>query len=188
FPHANVFYSWGYCDTDFNQVKTISSAELAAISEGAAQPFRDGSLFRGTAESIHGKEASAVFVVSDGKLKPIKSAAIYQALYNDPNWSLVTWVPDDLLSKFAYELGTAVDSSAIHPNGSLVRYVGEEMIYLIDNGQKRAFSSTVALLANGYDLNKIVVIPTSEVYIDGSAIGSLADELTTPIFTTALIK
>ncbi len=138
-------------------------------------------MFRGTATSLHGKESSAVFYVEDSKLRPVLSGEIYQSLFNDPGWNLVTWVPDDLLSKFEYSLGENVSSNNLHPNGSLVRYEDSSAVYLIENGKKRQFNSWDALVANGYANRKILLIPASEIYVTDQAIGSLAETLVTPV-------
>lgn len=181
FPHYNVYLSQGY-PANFSTVKTVSSSDLASYTDGTAVPFRDGSLFRGIATSLHGKDASAVFVVSDGKLRPIKSAEIYQALYNDANWNYVTWVPDDLLSKFNYTLGDDVTSSAIHPNGSIIKYAGSGALYLIQNGLKRAFTSWDAYTANRFDKSNAIVpvLTVTESYSDGSNISGAESALVTP--------
>ena len=180
FPHLAVYQSWSY-PSDFSTVKLISSIELAIYPEGDPVPFRNGSMFRGTATSLHGKESSAVFYVEDSKLRPVLSGEIYQSLFNDPGWNLVTWVPDDLLSKFEYSLGENVSSNNLHPNGSLVRYEDSSAVYLIENGKKRQFNSWDALVANGYANRKILLIPASEIYVTDQAIGSLAETLVTPV-------
>ncbi len=180
FPHLAVYTSWAYPD-DFSTVKTISSADFNAFEEGDPVPFRDGSMFRGTAASLHGKAASAVFYVEDGKLRPVNSGEVYQELFNDPGWGLVTWVPDDLLSKFEYSLGENLVSSDIHPNGALVKYADSAAVYLIENGQKRQFTSWDAVVDNGYQKKKIHIIPASETYVTADSIGSLAESLITPV-------
>lgn len=184
FPHLGVYQSWSYAE-DFSTVKTISSADLQTFSEGDPVPFRDGSLFRGTATSLYGKDSSAVFYVEDNKLRAIKSGEIYQQLFNDPNWELVTWMPDDLLSKFAYPLGDLIASADVHPNGSLVKYADSAAVYLIEGGKKRSFTSWSALTANGYGNRKIFTIPSTETYEDGAVVGSLAETLTTPVIAAA---
>ena len=178
FPHNNVYLSWGY-PADFSSVKTVSASELAAYTDDNAVPFRDGSLFRGTAASLHGKEASCVFAVSDAVLRPVKSAEIYQALYNDADFSLVTWVPDDLLSKFNYTIGVDVESSSAHLNGDLVKYEGESQVYLVVNGEKRAISS-VAIEANRLQNHNVISIAASESYGSGSAITGAESAIISP--------
>jgi len=180
FPHLAVYISWAYPD-DFSTVKTISSTDFNEFEDGDPVPFRDGSMFRGTAASLHGKAASAVFYVEDNKLRAVNSGEVYQALFNDPDWNLVTWVPDDLLSKFDYSLGENLVSIDVHPNGSLVKYEDSAAVYLIENGQKRQFNSWDALVDNGYRYKKIHVVQTSETYVTADSIGSLAESLTTPV-------
>jgi len=184
FPHSNVYHSWGY-PSDFSTVKTVTADELAEYDDGSAVPFRDGSLFRGTSSSLHGKDASCVFVVEDGLLRPIISADVYQELYDDPDWSYVTWVPDDLLSKFNYPLGDVVESSDVHTNGTLVKYADSSTIYLIEDGVKRAFTSWDALVANQYYENgaftvPMVTIADTETYEDGDNITGAETALLTP--------
>ena len=178
-PHSAVYHSWGL-PSDFSTVKTVSAAELNSCSEGDAAPFRDGSMFRGTASSVHGKDASAVFFVSDGKLRPIKSGEIYQQLFNDTKWTRVVWVPDDLLSKFAYPLGDIIDNSAIHLSGSIVKYADSPAVYLLENGKKRIFTSWDNFLGNGYKKTSIITISKIEKYEDGGVVSSIAEELNLP--------
>ncbi|MBU4369185.1 hypothetical protein KKG58_00295, partial [Patescibacteria group bacterium] len=184
FPHFAVYTSWAYPE-DFSTVKTLSSADFNTFAEGDPVPFKDGSMFRGTSASLHGKAASAVFYVEDSKLRAVNSGEVYQSLFNDPGWSLVTWVPDDLLSKFEYSLGENLVSTALHPSGCLVKYTDSPAVYLIENGKKRQFNSWDTLVDNGYRKKKIHIIPASEIYVTADSIGSLAESLTTPVIATA---
>ena len=115
-PHESVYFSYGY--TDFSQVRTLG---LSQFELTAPLSFPDGMLFRGTAAGIGGKDRRAVFVVEDGKLRPIISGDVYQKMYNDPKWSRVTWIPDDLLSKFSYPLGVDWTDPNQLPSGTVVR-------------------------------------------------------------------
>ncbi|TSC94873.1 MAG: Wsc4p [Parcubacteria group bacterium Athens1014_10] len=179
FPHSAVYHSWGL-PSDFSTVKTVSTYDLNVCSEGDVVSFRDGSMFRGTAKSVYGKDASAVFFVSDNKLRAIKSGEIYQKLFNDQKWTRVTWVPDDLLSKFAYPLGDLIDSSMSRPNGCIVKYADFSAIYLIENGKKRGFKSWDNFLNNGYKKSLIITIPKIENYTDGEMISSLVESINLP--------
>ena len=179
FPHSAVYHSWGL-PSNFSTVKTISVSQFNSCLEGDTVPFRDGSMFRGKTKSLYGKEASAVFFVSDGKLKPVKSAQIYQTLFKDSKWTRVTWVPDDLLSKFAYPLGDVIDSTTAHPNGSLVKYADSPAVYLVENGKKRLFTSMNNLTGNGYKKSLIVIIPKTEAYSGGGTISEIIESLNLP--------
>ena len=177
FPHISVYTSWDYPE-DFSTVQTVS--DLSDYSEGDAVPLRDGSLFRGKTTSLHGKEASCVFFVSDGKLRPIKSGAIYQELFVDPDWEKIIWVPDDLLSKFEYSLGDTIESSTVHPNGCLIRYAGQSDIYLIEQGKKRQIISSEVFENNHFKWSDVVEVDLTETYEDGSAISAVESNLITP--------
>jgi len=184
FPHANVYHSWGY-PADFSTVKTVSASELNAYEEGNPVPFRDGSLFRGTTTSFEGYDKTAVFYVEDAKIRPIKSAEIYQELFDDPNWELVTWVPDDLLSKFAYPEGSMIESADKHPDGCLVKYEDSDTIYLIQDGKKREITPE-AIEANRLSNYKIFTISEDETYPDGTKITGAEEALLTPGWSTVV--
>jgi len=183
-PHLNVYLSWGY-PSNFSTVKTVSAADLALYADDNAVPFRDGAMFRGTAQSLGGKEASAVFYVEDAQLRAIKSAEIYQALFNDANWTKVTWVPDDLLTKFNYPMGTNIESSATHPDGCLIKYTGTTQVYLIQDGKKRAVSAA-AMTANQLNAANVITIAATETYTDGTAITGAESAILTPGWATTV--
>ena len=180
FPHIAVYNSWNYPD-DFSSVKTVSDSDLIDFPEGDAVPFRDGSMFRGTTTSLHGQSASAVFYVEDTILRPVQSGEIYQELFDDEDWDLVTWVPDDLLDKFEYPLGETVASVDTHPNGCLVKYTDSPAVYLVSNGELKPFASWVALVSNKYEGQKIFTMPITETYTIADPITILAETLTTPV-------
>jgi hypothetical protein len=181
FPHANVYWSWGY--KDWSGVKVVSASDLAAYADGNPMPFRDGSLFRGKSSGLHGYPANAVYYVENATLRPIKSASIYQALFKDPQWKKVTWIPDDILDKFQYPLGSMIESAEKHPNGCLVKYEGETQVYLIQDGKKRAISDA-GFVANRFRTKDIITISASEVYPDGDPITGKEEALLTPGWTT----
>lgn len=180
FPHIAVYNSWNY-PQDFSSVKTVSDSDLINFPEGDAVPFRDGSMFRGTTLSLHGQSASAVFYVEDATLRPVQSGEIYQELFNDSDWELVTWVPDDLLDKFEYPLGETIASADTHPNGCLVKYTDSSAVYLVSNGELKPFASWSALTSNKYDNQKIFTIPVTEIYVMADVITILAGSLITPV-------
>jgi len=58
-----------------------------------------------------------------------------------------------------------------YPNGSLLQAEGEDGVWLIQDGKKRAFSSKIALTSR-YDPNKVIVVSKSDLekYITGDPI------------------
>lgn len=178
FPHANVYLSWGY-PSDFSTVKTVSASELAAYTDANSMPFRDGSLFRGMGEGLYEYAAEAVYYVEGAKIRPVYSGDVYQSLFADSDWSKVTWVPDDLLSKFSYDVGDMLQETSTHPDGSLVTYAGDNQIYLLEDGNKRAVSDA-AFSANQYNESNVIEIDAGESYADGSAVTGVESGLLTP--------
>jgi len=178
FPHANVYLSWGY-DADYATVKTVSSSELAAYADANAMPFRDGALFRGTAASLGDKEATAVFYVENSVLRPVLSEQVYQGLFSDTDWAKVTWVPDDLLTKFNYDMGENLTTSSTHPDGVVFQYSGSTQKYVVEDGKKRALSEA-AFTANRYRAVDVLTLETSETYADGTSITGVESGILTP--------
>lgn len=56
-------------------------------------------------------------------------------------------------------------SSKMLADGSLIRSVNSEKIYLIENGQKRWITDSATFVSRGYDWNKVIVISEMESYI-----------------------
>ena len=178
FPHANVYHSWGY-DASYATVKTVSSSELAAYADANAMPFRDGALFRGTAASLGDKDATAVFYVENAVLRPVLSEQVYQGLFSDTSWSKVTWVPDDLLTKFNYDMGENLTTSATHPDGVVFKYSGTVQKYVVEGGLKRAISDA-AFTANRYREADVLTLEADETYADGTSVTGVESGLLTP--------
>jgi hypothetical protein len=179
FPHQAVYHSWGF-PADYSTVKIITAAELAAYSIGNPMPFRDGSLFRGVTSSLYGRPTPTVFYVENATLRPIISGAVYKALFNDLTYSRVVWVPSDLLDKFAYPMGSTIESSATYPAGLFVKY-GDRYGLTTATGV-RYFADDAAITANRYNKAKAVTITTA--LPEGTPITGLETALVTPGWTT----
>ena len=156
FPHYNVYNSWGY-PANFG---TVLTTNLSGFTVGNDVEFRDGSLIRAL-------ETPAVYAVSGKVLRPIVSAEVFETLgYNYDN---ITWLPQSFLDKYG-TTGTMLESTTLHPNGTLVKYASSSTVYLIQDGAKRAFSSASVIASNGYAGTPVITIPSSETYADGSSI------------------
>ncbi len=166
FPHQNVYESWGY-PMDFS---TVLTTNLSGFTVGNDVEFRDGSLVRAL-------EDPAVYVVSGKKLRPVKSAEIFEALGYD--YDNITWLPQSFLDKYG-DTGAMIESTDIHPNGTLVKYASSSTVYLLEDGAKRAFSSADVIKSNGYNRTPIITIPSSETYSDGTNIVVTEEDLMVP--------
>ena len=140
FPNEKTYFTWY---KDFSSVKTITDAELAAISIGGNVTYRAGTrLIKITTDP-------KVYAVSPtGILHWVESEAVAKSLYGD-NWATrIDDVPDPFFVN--YTVGSSV-ATAAHPNGQVVNYTGDANYYLVWDGQKRKFASQTALDANKID-------------------------------------
>ncbi len=102
FPNNNIFLSHAL---KLKRIRAISKAELSALTRGEAMTYADGTLLKG--------KAAAVYIISDGQKRPIKSAADFTALLFD--WKKIKLVSDTLLSQIttAGEI-RLVDAKSLH--------------------------------------------------------------------------
>ncbi len=168
FPHFNVYKSWGYPE-DFSTVQVM---DLSSYTVGNPVEFRDGSLVRDLDPN-----KPAVYYIENLTKKPIMSESVFLAL--GLSWDKITWLTTDFLDD--YPVGSMISDSSRHVDGQLIKYAGNPAIYLLDNGQKRAFQSEAAFLANRYSWDDYVVIPDTETYPDGPMITGYEAALSLPV-------
>lgn len=169
FPNENTYFSWY---RDFSGVVTISDAELAAIPIGGNVTIRPGTkLVKITTDP-------KVYAVSlGGMLHWVESEAIANQLYGASWASKVVDVPDSFFVN--YTIGTSV-STAVHPNGSLIKYAGSPDIFVVWDGMKRKVASEAAMAANGFnsaDVNEVTM-----TYPDGADVTGREDMLADVIY------
>lgn len=175
FPNEKTYLSWY---SDFSSVKTITDAELAAISIGGNVTTRPGThLVKITTDP------KTYAVTQGGVLHWIQSEAIAKALYGD-NWATqVIDVPDAFFVN--YTVGSSIATN-VHPDGQLIQYAGDSNWYVVWSGMKRKVASDAALAANG--LNKKYVEMTTIVYGNGADLAgreaALADTVSVSAATT----
>ena len=73
----------------FKRVRAISDEQFAPLASGTPLTYPDGTLVKG--------ESSAVYVISDGRKRPIASAKDFEALLYA--WDNVVYVPESLLAQ-----------------------------------------------------------------------------------------
>lgn len=85
-PSEDIFKEHAF---KFKNVRTITAVKLAEIGAGANMTYPDGTLIKGN--------NSAVYVISDGRKRPIVSGSDFEALLY--NWDNIRFVPEDMLSQ-----------------------------------------------------------------------------------------
>ncbi|MBI4239534.1 hypothetical protein HY620_00920 [Candidatus Uhrbacteria bacterium] len=151
FPNDKVFKSWY---ADYSMVKTITDAELAAISlSGTNMTYRAGTrLVKITTDP------KTYAVEPGGSLRWIKDEATAKALYGD------TWNKqiDDVADVFFTNYSKGADVASATPTvGSLVKTAGSADIHYIDTTGKRKFSDSTAFAANGVQLSNVRTVADS---------------------------
>ncbi len=174
FPHEKQFFSWF---KDFSSVKTITDAELAAISIGGNVTERPGTkLVKITTDP------KTYAVTQGGVLHWIQSEAIAKALYGD-NWNQrVIDVPDAFFVN--YTVGSAVATN-VHPDGTLIQMAGDSNWYVVWGGMKRKLASDAVFSANGFD--KQWVITTPIVYGNDSDVTGSESVLANVVVTASAV-
>ncbi len=155
FPNETTFFSWFQ---DFSSVKTITDAELAAVSIGGNLVIRSGTkLVKITTDP-------KVYAVGPGgMLRWIESESVATSLYGSAWARRVVDVPDAFFTN--YTTGGSL-STAVHPDGTLISYAGDSARYVVMGGMKRKFVPDSAFAANGF--NAANVIQTTIVYPNGA--------------------
>ncbi len=170
FPHEKMFFSWF---KDFSSVKTITDAELAAISIGGNVTERPGTkLVKITTDP------KTYAVTQGGILHWVQSEAIAKALYGD-NWNQrIIDVSDAFFVN--YTVGSSVATN-VHPDGTLIQYAGDTNTYVVMSGVKRKFAAG-AFDANGF--NTANIITTTIAYGNGADVTGRESVLADVVVTT----
>jgi len=167
FPNEKTYFSWF---VDFSSVKTITDAELAAITIGGNVTIRPGTkLVKITTDP------KTYAVTKCGTLHWIESETVAKGLYGDAWATRVVDVPDSFFTN--YTIGSSV-ATTVHPDGQLVTYTGDTNKYVVMNGQKRKIADDAAFAANHWNMVNAVV--TTIAYAAGTDVaGAEADNFWT---------
>ena len=98
--------------------KSVVTYDLSQAVVGDLIVFPDGAVVKIADGQFENNAQSAVFVIQGTVLRPIASAQVYQALYDDPHWNKVHVVPVVVIKKLQYSLGSALASAEDRVIGS----------------------------------------------------------------------
>ncbi|MEK7189238.1 MAG: hypothetical protein AAB671_01940, partial [Patescibacteria group bacterium] len=84
-PSSAIFHERAF---KFSNVRTIAQEQFASLATGSALTYPDGTLVKG--------DSASVYVVADGKKRPIVSGADFEALLY--KWQNIVYVPESLLA------------------------------------------------------------------------------------------
>jgi hypothetical protein len=123
---------------------------LARLPEGPPLTFRDGTLLKGSKESV--------YVIEHGLKCRISSYEVFKQL--GYQWKNVMIVPDEALELIKEGLYLTLKDR--RPEGTLVKGT-DNPIYLLQGGQKRWFPSPQAFLSWGYQWSQVITVSDSEL-------------------------
>jgi len=168
FPNAQAYFTWY---ADFNTVKIVSSADLAALPLGGNIVYRPGTRL------IKIVSDPKVYAVEPGgELRPIASESVAKALYGDAWNKKIDDVPDTFFIN--YTVGDAL-AAAVYPDGSIVKRASDGAYFRIENGTKRKIES--AAVRTSLRVQEAFVLQTSSTlneYADGAVIATAESAVT----------
>ncbi len=162
FPTEAVYKTWY---ADFNNVKTITDAELSAITIGGNVVMRPGTYLVKIMT-----DAKVYAVEPSGVLRWVETEAVAKSLWGTGWASMVRDVADTLFTN--YTTGATSISTATYPAGSLVSS-GGITYYIAKDGKKQSVDAA-GMSANGFQ-SKFVSATTLDLsgYVAGTAITAL---------------
>lgn len=161
FLHSRVFFT--YFDA-WDRVKVASSATLDSIENdrlgfmpwGHLRKYKNGDIFKIT-------DDPKVYIIVNGKKNWITSESVFLSLYK--NWNVVEDVDPRVLESF--EDGIEITSTLAHPDGTLVKVLGNSRVYLIQGGKLRWLVNENTFNSLGYRWDRIFEIGGLSDYIEG---------------------
>ena len=148
-PSPEVLISQGLT---FDDVEVIEQDESDTYADGDAVCYADGSI-------VQEEGKLEVYVVADGEKKHIQDVPSFEAL--GYNWSSIVKVKPGVLG--LYRIRTALKFNSVHPEGALIREVGNPTVYLIEGGKKKPISSLNIFNARRLDWNKVLVVGKAQI-------------------------
>jgi len=162
-PNANIFQANNLKWSDI-KIMDLSGYQIGDnLSYPADYNFTDGMLVKSSTTGL-----TKVYVVSNGKLRWIKSETVFNAL--GYKWSKINEISDAKLAE--YQEGDEIALSDRHPDGTLIKNTSNSKVYLIENGMKRWITSENEFNARGYDWGLIIEVVSSNQYVLGDNIGA----------------
>lgn len=170
FSSEDIFFSYF---ESFRGVETVPQATLQAVPEdsfgampmGVRLRFADGSLVKLVSDPT-------VYLVLQGEVRPITTEQTFISLGFQWNW--IETITKETFAR--YRLGAPLQGTRVPY--TLISYPRSSQIYRLEPDAatpgklvKRRIATTDALNRLGYRRDRVVVIPSTEVYADGAQIG-----------------
>ena len=165
FPDNKTYFTW---HEDFEEIIEVSLSVLDEYEDGGVIPYREGVKL-----ITHQNTAKIYAVEPGGIIRWIKKLEIAEDLYGS-NW--MELVQDTLPGLFSasYTLGTDISDKL--PTGTIIKEVGGDDYYYIENGLRRKMSAQT-LEYNNINIKYAVELNNLENYQEGLNITDEEDKL-----------
>jgi len=144
---AEVFKSHEF---NWSEIETVSEEELDSYAEGEVLNYPDGTLVKGS--------KAAVYVISEGRKKPIRSAEVFSGL--GYKWENIKTIKDAELNQ--YEPGPINIRESSHPEGALLRVKGTAGVYQVRGGKLRPIQSKEIFEANKLKWREVLEVTNEQ--------------------------
>jgi hypothetical protein len=147
-PSVEVLSSQGL---SFGEVEVIEQDEADTYADGDAVCYADGTLVKEDDEN-----KPEVYVIADGEKKHIQNPKAFEDLFGNDRWDKIVKVMPGVLG--LYRSRAALKSNSVYPEGSLIREVNKQTVYLVEGGKKKPITSKEIFEARKLDWGKVVEI------------------------------
>lgn len=152
--YFTYFDSWNKGQqTAVSNLNLIPNHELGFMPFGPLYDPKYGALVKTVTDP-------KVYFLLNGKKYWITSEATFIALNYKWNW--VEDIDPRLLDK--YPSGGEITDTSRHLDGTVIKYVGDASVYILENGKKRHIANEAEFNASGYRWDRIVTLKSSEQY------------------------
>ena len=148
FTNANVYFSHY---PSWDGIGIAQPVEYDQYPEGALMAFRNGTFVRDPANGT-------VYLIDNNTKRGFCNGDTFGAL--GVSWDGIQQVP---ASDLPTTSGPVICLSSLRFNYSLVKDAGNALVYRLENGQKRGFTSANAFFSHGYDYDQIATIDANEL-------------------------
>lgn len=131
-------------------ILAVSNDDIDNYEAGPKMGFRDGVLVRAS-------DNPTVYLIADDQRHPFQSGTIFKAL----GYSFADVIVTDQSAVNLNPYGTKIDRSDIHPNGAVIKGSGPT-VYLIDDGLRRAFTSS-RVFNTWFSFSDVITVADSEL-------------------------
>jgi len=130
-----------------SQIKKDTGGQLDYYLPGETMLFPDGALIK--------TDGPAVYKIENGERKAFTSPALFETL--GCRWEEIIKVDESELANYPN------GSSLKYPDGALIRAVGYEKVYLIENGKANWIKTAAEFIKGGYDWGEVVEVSEGEL-------------------------